>query len=544
MMTRTSTDITACAPTVGSPTHPTLRPAPRHAANSSPSHAAEATSRLAAEATPRHAADSSPGNPGLHPSLEGVITLDPNRGQVIAVVGGDGSGKTTLLRSATTPRGRAALGLGSIPKKQVGYQGASSGTWANQTVMENLMFVARSYGIPAHEAQARAASLCAAAELLDATSRLARHLSGGMRQKLGVIMAMIHRPRLLVLDEPTTGVDADSRATLWGLIRQAADEGSTVLVSTTYLDEAESADRILFLDQGRLLAHGPLRTILEATPGTVWHLTNPTPGCLDNETVWQRGNDAYAWQAPGAAPPPSGGNSLNVADLDLELSTIATMMATHSQTRPFTAPGVSYAHGVPLIDTAHVSHSFGTTHVLDDVSLRVASGEIVGLIGGNGAGKSTLIRIILGLLHSQHGTIHLFSDPNLHAHEHDIGYVPQTMGLYDTLTPAENYAFTTRAYAVAAPPIHGYDDVPVQRLSLGARRRLAVDCALSHAPQLLILDEPTSGMDPLSRAHLWKHLHRLAQAGVGILVTTHYSHEANQCHRVIHLTNGHVTTTT
>ena len=478
-------------------------------------------------------------------------------GTVTALVGGDGAGKTRLLKTLASAQGRARAGLPDISKAKVGYQGATSGTWPQLTVNENLHFTARAHSMPRDVAQARIDALCEAGGLHEARDRLTSRLSGGMRQKLGVLMAMLHSPTLLLLDEPTTGVDARSRQVLWQLIRRAADEGATVIVATTYLDEAEHADQICVMDRGQLVAQGSWQEVVASTPGTVWQVSNPSPPhAQSHHHLWQRGHHVYYWQSP-SAPPPVGGRQ---ADLDLELATVATMLARESDEGTDNAaspPPVAYPSGVPLIRAERISKRFGSFTALSEVSLSLNSGEIVGLIGSNGAGKSTLIRILLGLQQADSGRVELFEGLRPRQARADIGYVPQTLGLYDALTPAENLAFTGNTYgavqngaghtvqdarAWTAGDLHKaiqmFPNVPVSELPLGAKRRLAVLCALSHAPRLLICDEPTSGMDPLSRARLWKHLHRVADAGTGILITTHYQQEALQCDRLVRLEGG------
>ncbi len=254
--------------------------------------------------------------------------------------------------------GCALDGRGRLPG-----QGATSGTWPQLTVVENLQFAARAHSMPRNVTQARIDALCEAARLDEARDRLASRLSGGMRQKLGVLMAMIHSPALLLLDEPTTGVDAESRQVLWQLIRRAAREGATVVVATTYLDEAEQADQVCVLDRGQLMARGSCEEVLASTPGRVWQVGDPLPRharphpyaeasvpnddgagaskdmaannpaateitgsvplVLNDAHTWQRGQRFYYWQSSDV-PPPVGGRPVA---LDLELSTIASMLA-------------------------------------------------------------------------------------------------------------------------------------------------------------------------------------------------------------------------
>ena len=474
-------------------------------------------------------------------------------GTITALVGGDGAGKTTLLRRLAVPRSNAQRCVTNHDALEVGYQPARSGVWQNLSVAENLEFACQTYGVPPGRRAARIAALLAIAGLEGAEDRLGRQLSGGMRQKLGVIMAMIHRPELLLLDEPTTGVDPQSRAQLWALIARAAQEEATVVLATTYLDEAKQADQVVVLDGGRTIARGTPAEVIQQTPGQIWQ--QPVNGDgnvhLADPTRWQRGHTAFQWTASPNAPVPAG---MTVAPLDLELSTIAAMLAraqtaTHDDEDAlwdWTALALpEYTPAVPLIDAQGVTHHFGAVHALQGVDLQVNAGEIVGLIGGNGAGKSTLIRVILGLIPPTGGQVRLFDQAPNHEARKRIGYVPQSLGLYPTLTPAENLTFTSQTFhhAVSSQVMGLAGSVGTGltgQLPLGAQRNLAVICALSHTPRLLILDEPTSGMDPLSRARLWKIIRRAANRGMGILITTHYQQEAIQCDRLIHLDRGRV----
>ncbi len=229
-------------------------------------------------------------------ALDGV-SIDATPGQVRAVVGGDGAGKTTLLRVLV---GAVAVDAGTVtapPATRIGYLAASSGTYPDLTVAENLDFAATAYRVPARTAAERTREYLERTGLASARDRLAGNLSGGMRQKLGVIRAMVHEPDLLVLDEPTTGVDPVSRADLWWLIARAAAKGAAVVLSTTYLDEAERASRVLLLDRGRVLVDGTPEDIVASVPGTVHRVDHRT------EHGWRRGASWRAWYPSGSDAP-------------------------------------------------------------------------------------------------------------------------------------------------------------------------------------------------------------------------------------------------
>ncbi len=195
-----------------------------------------------------------------------------------------------------------------------------------------------------------------------------------------------------------------------------------------------------------------------------------------------------------------------------------------------------------LARTVHLRRDFGTTRALDGVSLAVQPGEVVGLLGANGAGKTTLIRLLLGLLAATAGHVELFGAAPSPSTRRDLGYVPQGLGLYEDLTVRENLAFQSATYGVDPAPLDGdlqaVADTVVSDLSLGMRRRVAFAAALGHRPRLLVLDEPTSGVGPLGRADLWDTIHEAAKGGVGVLVTTHYMDEAEQCDRLVILAGG------
>lgn len=470
------------------------------------------------------------------------ITADP--GEIVAVVGGDGAGKSTLLRVVT---GRVIPASGTVraPKRhEIGYQPARSGTWAQLTVDENLDLVAGAYGLDPARQSAQRARLLSAAGLVEARGRLASQLSGGMRQKLGFCMAMLHEPVLLVLDEPSTGVDPVSRVELWGLITDAAAAGAAVMLSTTYLDEAERVHDVTVLDDGVPLLTGTPAEVIAAAPGTVTAVTEPT----DARRAWRRGR---AWRQWHVGPPEAGDV---VVSPDMEDAVVAAALNGRLPSdipespapRPAGTAGPHRPGGPHLARTFEVTKAFADDVAVDRVTVHVESAEIVGLIGANGAGKTTLIRMQIGLLNPTNGHVTLFGEPPSRGTRRRLGYVPQGLGLYRDLTVAENFDFVARAYGASRTldnDLQDIADVLVADIGLGRQRQLAFDCALSHSPELLVLDEPTSGVDPISRARLWDTIHAEAEAGVGVLVSTHYMQEAEQCDRLVLMDLGRVVAT-
>ncbi|WJZ01353.1 ATP-binding cassette domain-containing protein [Corynebacterium freiburgense] len=455
-------------------------------------------------------------------------------GTIHTLIGGDGAGKTTILRNLAFAH-RSGNANSDIP---VSYQPATSGVWPNLSVRENLEFISQTFGMPTQFAANRIDELIHLAGLSHAEHRIGRKLSGGMRQKLGVIMAMLPKPQLLLLDEPTTGVDSKSRITMWELITQAAQEGTTVVLATTYLDEAEKSDQVYLLDKGQLLAAGTPPEICASAPGIIWqcHIDADAVLSMESIRIWRRGKTMYQWSPETHAEPPA---NMATADFDLDLATVAFLLQNTPDNRPKFPIHIDVPSGKPLVDVQQATKRFGSFTALNNVSMKVCSGEIVGLIGSNGAGKSTLIRLILGLDRATKGTVLLFGQTPQHITRSRIGYVPQSLGLYPSLNAQENLDFTTSVFhKQKMNSLFSDNQQPVITMPLGTQRNLAVECALSHAPELLILDEPTSGMDALSRAMLWKTLRHAASCGVGVLITTHYEQEALQCDRLITLENG------
>ncbi|BCJ36113.1 ABC transporter ATP-binding protein [Actinocatenispora thailandica] len=488
------------------------------------------------------------------------VTFPVPRGTVTAVVGGDGAGKTTLLRALVGAVRPAAGQVRAPVPAECGFLATgAAGVWAELTVAENIAFVAAAYRLHGGELARRRDELLAAAGLADARHRTAARLSGGMRAKLAFCLALLHRPRLLVLDEPSTGVDPVSRIDLWRLISRTAADGTAVAMATSYLDEAERAGSVLVLDAGRPIAAGTPDQVVAAAPGTVTAPFGSGPPA-DRAVGWRRGRQRRGWH-PG--PPRPGDRRVRP---DLEDAVIAATLAARFDARPTGArpapappersapptrtersPGPAdrrYRMSAPVLVAARaVSKNYGPLAAVRELSLSVSAGEIVGLLGANGAGKTTLLKMLLGLVVPSSGTVSVFGRTPSRATRGRLGYVPQGLGLWPTLTVRENLAFAAAAFrAGAAPvptgPLAEVADRLVADLGLGLQRQLAFAAALHHRLDLLVLDEPTSGVDPLSRARLWDTVHEQAESGAGVLVTTHHLQEAQECDRLVLLSAG------
>lgn len=471
---------------------------------------------------------------------------------VSSIIGDGASAKDAILALLNRRRRPTQGKVSALPEStQIGYMPSDSGIWPNLSVAENLRFVAKIFG---HYDDARAQQLLKAADLDRFSDRLARNLSGGMRKKLGVIMAALPEPQLLVLDEPTTGVDPDSRTAILALIKAEAARGATVVVATTYIDEAEDSSQIILTLGSRVMATGTAKQLIACAPqldeqtvadlGEPWQRSAPLErACIAWQLCAQSGSD---WQGFSTEL----GQSSQAGASDSVPAQPAS--PTHPQPASPTQAGSGKSATAPslkaqdLISVQELRKRFGDFEALKGVSFAVSPGEIVGLIGANGAGKSTSMRIILGLEAASSGQVSVLGQRpgSLQARKH-LGYVPQFVGLAPSLSASENLIFNARQYQCQVPTQVGrwassFGADPVANLPLSTRRMLACMNATMHAPQLLIMDEPTSGMDPLARLRLWQYLRQLAASGVGILISTHYSSEAAQCDRVVHMRAGQV----
>ena len=483
--------------------------------------------------------------------LEGTcLTFAP--ASVSSIIGDGASAKDAILALLNRRRRPTQGKVSALPEPtQIGYMPSDSGTWPNLSVAENLRFVAKIFG---HYDDARAQQLLKAADLDRFTDRLARNLSGGMRKKLGVIMAALAEPQLLVLDEPTTGVDPDSRTAILALIKAEAARGATVAVATTYIDEAEDSSQIILTLGSRVMATGTAKQLIACAPqldeqtvaslGEPWQRSAPLErACIAWQLCAQSGSDWQGFSAELGQSSQAGASDSVPAQ---PASPAPTQPASSTQAgsgKSATAPSPKAQN---LISVQELRKRFGDFEALKGVSFAVSPGEIVGLIGANGAGKSTSMRIILGLEAASSGQVSVLGQrPGSLQARKLLGYVPQFVGLAPSLSASENLIFNARQYQCQVPTQVGrwassFGANPVANLPLSTRRMLACMNATMHAPQLLIMDEPTSGMDPLARLRLWQYLRQLASNGVGILISTHYSSEAAQCDRVVHMRAGQV----
>jgi len=463
---------------------------------------------------------------GTIPALQ-PIDLEIAEATTVGLVGPDGVGKSSLLALIA---GVKRIQSGSLQvlggdMRDAGHrrlvcarlaympQGLGQNLYGELSVAENVDFFARLFGLQPAEAAARAERLLKTTGLASFAHRRAKQLSGGMKQKLGLCCALIHDPALLILDEPTTGIDPLSRRQFWDLIRdlKRASPAMTVLVATAYMEEAAHFDRIVMMDEGAILADGSLDEILARTKAV----------SLD---------DAYVALLPPAKRPEA--------------------WAAESLPPPRAEHDIA-------IEARNLTRRFGRFVAVERASFQIGRGEIFGFVGPNGCGKTTTMKMLTGLLPPSEGEASLFGADAAHggiAQRRRLGYMSQAFSLYGELSVERNLWLHGRLFDMPAQRIReriaalssefGLGDVLQQRaesLPLGLRQRLSLAVALIHEPELLVLDEPTSGVDPVARNRFWQSIVALSrEKGVTIFVSTHYLAEAKRCDRIALMNAGRV----
>ncbi len=521
-------------------------------------------------------------------ALENVsFTVQPRR--VTGLIGPDGAGKTTLMRLAAglyaPDAGRLEL-LGhdvaaepEAVQALIGYMPQRFGLYEDLTVQENLNLYADLQGVFRAERGARFQELMEMTGLAPFTERLAGRLSGGMKQKLGLACTLLRRPRLLLLDEPTVGVDPVSRRELWHIVyRQVEEVGMTVLLSTAYLDEAERCSEVVLLHQGRVLGQGEPDRFSHAMAHRVYGVRAPalarrtlqarlaaSPLVIDALVTGETVRVVTAQpQPPVAEALLPGVAGVELVPLTPRFEDAFVALLRPAAAAPGRAPEVErLLSGAPrhaldeeVIRVENLERRFGDFQAVKGISFTVRRGEVFGLLGANGAGKSTTFRMLCGLLPPSGGRAtvagHDLRRAAAEARRH-IGYMAQRFSLYGNMTVTQNLRFFASAYglrgarrrarlhwALETFELGEYAGRAASELSLGHRQRLAFAAALMHEPEVLFLDEPTSGVDPLARREFWRRTNLLASAGVTVLVTTHFMEEANYCDRLVIMAEGEV----
>lgn len=507
------------------------------------------------------------------------ISFEVHAGELTALVGPDGAGKTTLLRMIAGLMKPDAGMLQVLDvdvqadpqgvQDRISYMPQRFGLYEDLSVQENLDLYADLHGVPQGERVERFRRLLDMTDLTRFTGRPAGKLSGGMKQKLGLACTLVRSPELLLLDEPSVGVDPLSRRDLWQILQQLIEqERLSVIVSTAYMDEAERCAQVHVMDKGRMLASGTPAELKTKAQGLCYQAT-PPPGAAARD-LQARLIDA-ADRIVDAVPHGGGVRFIRQPHVDetalrslLQDSVVAArpheledafmMMLREHAPADSTGPDVTEATPVkaeideakPVIVVRELVRKFGDFTAVASTSFEVRRGEIFGLLGPNGAGKTTTFRMLCGLLPATSGKLEVAGVDLRRARakaREKIGYVSQKFALYGNLSVRENLEFFAGAYGLRGKELRERVELIMTQFELtadahsgelpnGYKQRLAMAASLLHRPEILFLDEPTSGIDPLARRSFWRTITGLAQQGVTIIVTTHFMEEAEYCDRI------------
>ncbi|BEP34849.1 ATP-binding cassette domain-containing protein [Variovorax sp. V59] len=511
------------------------------------------------------------------------VSLEVPTGSLTALVGPDGAGKTTLLRLMAglmrADEGELrVLGIDVSADPQavqdrISYMPQRFGLYDDLSVQENLDLYADLHGVLAGQRRERYARLMEMTDLGRFTDRPAGKLSGGMKQKLGLACTLVRSPDLLLLDEPTVGVDPLSRRELWQIVQQLVDEEKlSVIVSTAYLDEAERCRHVFVLQEGRLIAQGTPDEIRGHAEGTCFVVAPPegeAPRLMQARLLDARqqivdavpqGGEVHFIRRPDADDAAlekllAGARAEPVPPRleDGFMTLLRTRQAADTNIASSAASeGLAPAEGEPgevVIEVKDLVRRFDDFVAVASTSFSVRRGEIFGLLGPNGAGKTTTFRMLCGLLPASGGQLRVAGVDLRHARaqaRQRIGYVSQKFALYGNLTVRENLSFFGGAYGLRGQKLQvrmdtvlrqfGLErelDAPSGQLPGGYRQRLAMATGLLHEPEILFLDEPTSGADPLARREFWRRITALAEGGTTVVITTHFMEEAEYCDRIV-----------
>ncbi len=513
------------------------------------------------------------------PAALDALSFTISSGQVTGIVGPDGAGKTTLMRLLAgllaPSEGRAtvcgydtikdALGL----HHAIGYMPQRFGLYEDLTVLENLTLYADLRGVVGKAREESFERLLAFTDLARFTGRLAGKLSGGMKQKLGLACAMLRSPRLLLLDEPSVGVDPISRRELWRMVNALTADGVGVVWTTAYLDEAENCAEVLVLNSGKLLFQGDPKAMTDSIEHRAYLVRGVAgerrtlltralarPEIIDGVIQGEAVRLVMAEGAKEPEPADIGAPNATIvpAKPRFEDAFVALLGGQPKRTQAFEVPARPANGGGDAVEATGLTKVFGDFTAADHISFKIERGEIFGLLGPNGAGKSTTFKMMCGLLRPTAGTASvdgydLYRAPAVARGR--LGYMAQKFSLYGDLSVQNNLQFFGGVYGltgakkrdaiarvVAAFDLEPHLKTNAAELPLGFKQRLALSCAILHSPPVLFLDEPTSGVDPLTRREFWGFINAMTGGGVTVMVTTHFMDEAEYCDRVALIYRG------
>jgi ABC-2 type transport system ATP-binding protein len=519
--------------------------------------------------------------PGEKENALNSLSVDLPKEKIIGIIGPDGAGKTTLIRlimGLLTPtegtvdfEGLDVFSETAAAHKLMSYMPQQFGLYEDLTVRQNMELYASLRGVGKDERESIFDRLLKFSHLDSFQKRLAKKLSGGMRQKLSLISALLQKPKLLVLDEPTVGVDPVARRELWSMLQSLCSEGISILWSTCYLDEAEKCDSVLLLNDGDLFFYGEPDALTEKLHDRTFLIKSIETGkrelhwrCISNPSILDsvvQGADLRVVLKEGEKLPSASdlgaggsvefvGTAPRFEDAFIDklgggpegISPVADAMPPFPEDREV------------LIKAEGLTKKFGRFTAAKDVSFAVERGEIFGLLGPNGAGKSTTFRMLCGLMSPTSGTA-LIKGTSIQEFPGKsrliLGYVAQKFSLYGKMTVKQNLNFFSGIYSVEKKQrkeiienmieifsLESHLNSRSGELPLGFKQRLALACSIMHRPEILFLDEATSGVDPVTRREFWNHIHSLVGKGTTVMITTHYMDEAEYCDRIGFLSDG------
>lgn len=508
------------------------------------------------------------------------IDLEILKGEIFGLIGADGAGKSSvfkILSGVMEPTGGSAIVLGKAPRDvrlQIGFLTQQFSLYRDLSLVENIQYAAGLRQVPRKLYLERRDRYLKLMNLDKFPNRLAGELSGGMKQKLALCCALVSQPQILLLDEPTTGVDPVSRREFWDILTTLSAEAVTIVVATPYLNEAERCHRVAFMHEGRIQEVGTPEELKErldlkrlevrtdrlddAEALLLADSEHPNSVIQDVQTFGDRLDVMVTDLTAGeeripALLSPAGIETHSVHPAEITLENVFMTRLKQAGSSP---PFVSFPEQAPpsaqtesiAIQAKNLNRTFGTFHAVKNLQLEVHYGEIYGLLGANGAGKTTTIRMLCGLLSPSSGSVMLAGQSQeLRSSElrQRIGYMSQKFTLYNELTILQNLQFYAGVYGV--PPhlrkpridwvleicnLTGKEDLLTQDLPGGWKQRVAFGATVLHEPDILFLDEPTSGVDPLARRQFWKLLESFTHRGTAVLISTHYLEEAEHCNRL------------